>query len=880
MVAWTLRVYHLGTQSLWVDEGFSYDVARQGIRAIFAILPAEDRHPPLHYLLLWATMRVAGTSEFSLRFLSAGSAILAIPLTLTLGRRLGGRTVGFTAAALLAISPFHVWYSQEARMYALLATLSLASFYCWLRVVAGDRRWAWGYVLATMAALYTHYYAVFILPGEVVAALLLGKWHQHARRWLILVAISPIAFAPWLLDVWQQYQRAPHGYQPDQGLPATLAKIATTYVTGEYTALDPRLLALVAVLALLGVLPLTRPRELTGVTLAAWLLAAPLGAFLFSALAAVDIRATGQMYYIAGLPPFALLVARGAVWLGQRFHVRFGRATWLPSATAGLLVVAGAVAADKPALQRQYVDIVKEDFRSAAQMIESRLWPSDTIILDAQYIYRPFTYYYHGAAPWNRASVEPDKFAGALAQQTAGHDRVWLVLSHDALSDPQERVEGWLNQHGTVLDEAWLTGSHILLYGMEARPRFDRPNVGQPIDIRFADRAEIVAVDAPPTAIGGTTAHLTLIWHALAPFAEDDHIALFLSDAKGQIVWQTDHAPISQFYRPQQWKVGEYLTDRYDVVLPIGLPPGPYRFQIKMYSPTSGVIVSTNQGDVATLAPVTMNRSIATSPLPGSDVAAGLRLLKGSSNGPRVRPGDAVTANLVWQESAPPSFSGPILLQLLDGQRNAVAERDLKPIGGADPIEGWPIGSVVRDAEPLKIPARVAAGQYRLVVRGGSTVDVGPVQVEAIDRTFAVPSVRHPQSAVLAPADAPTSPVSELFGYDLDSPNLARGATTTLRLYWRAAGESAVDYVEFVHLVGPDSKIHGQVDRPPGNGARPTSGWLRGEIIRDDDAIALDGNAPPGQYYLELGMYRPDTGERLVAGDKNAITLGTTLVLR
>ncbi len=311
MVAWTLRVYHLGTQSLWVDEGFSYDVARQGIRAIFAILPAEDRHPPLHYLLLWATMRVAGTSEFSLRFLSAGSAILAIPLTLTLGRRLGGRTVGFTAAALLAISPFHVWYSQEARMYALLATLSLASFYCWLRVVAGDRRWAWGYVLATMAALYTHYYAVFILPGEVVAALLLGKWHQHARRWLILVAISPIAFAPWLLDVWQQYQRAPHGYQPDQGLPATLAKIATTYVTGEYTALDPRLLALVAVLALLGVLPLTRPRELTGVTLAAWLLAAPLGAFLFSALAAVDIRATGQMYYIAGLPPFALLVAHG-----------------------------------------------------------------------------------------------------------------------------------------------------------------------------------------------------------------------------------------------------------------------------------------------------------------------------------------------------------------------------------------------------------------------------------------------------------------------------------------------------------------------------------------------------------------------------------------
>jgi len=169
----------------------------------------------------------------------------------------------------------------------------------------------------------------------------------------------------------------------------------------------------------------------------------------------------------------------------------------------------------------------------------------------------------------------------------------------------------------------------------------------------------------------------------------------------------------------------------------------------------------------------------------------------------------------------------------------------------------------------LKRPGRLPAGDYRLQIGGGP--EVGQVRVEDVPRAFAAPAPAHPQSATLG--EVGKSPLVRFLGYDLTPASLRPGETVRLGLYWRAESEADDDYTVFTHLVGPDGRIYAQRDNPPAGGSRPTSGWLAGEVIDDRYELRLDDRAPAGTYKLEVGMYRPDTGARLLAGAGTSIVL-------
>jgi hypothetical protein len=92
------------------------------------------------------------------------------------------------------------------------------------------------------------------------------------------------------------------------------------------------------------------------------------------------------------------------------------------------------------------------------------------------------------------------------------------------------------------------------------------------------------------------------------------------------------------------------------------------------------------------------------------------------------------------------------------------------------------------------------------------------------------------------------------------------GSTVPVTLRWLARGNPGASYTVFVHLLGPDGKVWGQRDSPPLAGGFPTSHWTPGEQLIDRYEIALDPRAPAGRYQVEVGMYRPDTGQRLAVG--------------
>jgi mannosyltransferase len=165
-----IRFATLGLQS------YRHDEAVTAGRVLVASLP-ETMHrvwtgestPPLYYLLAWLWSRPFGVHEVGLRSLSALFGTATIPLAYLVGRELVGRRAGLALAALVAVEPMLVWYSQDARAYALLILLSTGALLFFLRArrsgTARDLGW-WAALSAL--ALATHWFAAFPLAIEAV----------------------------------------------------------------------------------------------------------------------------------------------------------------------------------------------------------------------------------------------------------------------------------------------------------------------------------------------------------------------------------------------------------------------------------------------------------------------------------------------------------------------------------------------------------------------------------------------------------------------------------------------------------------------------------------------------------------------------------------
>ena len=175
LAAFALRLYRLEAQSLWYDEGVTAEISRRGL-AELTRWTAGDIQPPLYYYVVALWGRLAGWSEWSLRFPSAFFGTLTVPLlaavTIALTRR---RVAGLLAASLAASHPLLLYYSQEARMYAMLTALGVLLAYLVIQSESAARsRWRhWtAYVLVATAAAYTHYFAFFLLIALATATIL------------------------------------------------------------------------------------------------------------------------------------------------------------------------------------------------------------------------------------------------------------------------------------------------------------------------------------------------------------------------------------------------------------------------------------------------------------------------------------------------------------------------------------------------------------------------------------------------------------------------------------------------------------------------------------------------------------------------------------
>lgn len=198
LAALALRLPSVGN-ALFGDELSSYYiVTNHSLGTVLHILHSNtvDLTPPLYYVLTWLLERL-GSSVTALRFVPLLAGVAAVPLTYVLGRMTVGRRAGVVAAAVMAFAPFLIFYSTEARAYALVMVLLLGSTVALLRALeSGDKRWWAAYAALSCASLYTHYTAAFLLLGQLIFAI----WTEpQARRALALSNFAAaLVFVPWL----------------------------------------------------------------------------------------------------------------------------------------------------------------------------------------------------------------------------------------------------------------------------------------------------------------------------------------------------------------------------------------------------------------------------------------------------------------------------------------------------------------------------------------------------------------------------------------------------------------------------------------------------------------------------------------------------------
>jgi hypothetical protein len=467
-----LRFYLLDGQSFWNDEGNSARIAERSLQLITEGA-AGDIHPPLYYYLLHFWRSIFGASEFALRSLSAVLGVLLVALTFLIGRKAFSIGIGLLAALVAAINPFQIYYSQEARMYMLLAVIGAAATFPaellegWSISRSHCRQAAFFidlvicYCHSLPAGLFTHYAFPFIF---VTHFLIVFAWVLVARAgwrylafWIGLAAAAGMLFLPWLPTAIRQISTWPSARAAIDGGQILLDTLRL-YVAGPTL---PTAEATVAILVcgffiLVGLWnPVgfderraeahdVLPYSIRLGSIVLWWLVPIVLIFVFELFKESYLK-----FFIVGSAAFCILLARG---ISNAWGIGRG-ALALPRELAGRrmaswawsIVVVGLCAAiavpTMTALRNYYLDpaYARDDYRGIARRIVKMQRADDAVLLDSANQWEVFTYYYPDGPnvyplpkqrPFDRSAVEAE-----LAEIAAQHPRLFVCISDEA--DPR-----------------------------------------------------------------------------------------------------------------------------------------------------------------------------------------------------------------------------------------------------------------------------------------------------------------------------------------------------------------------------------------------------------------------------------------------------------
>lgn len=739
-----LRVYQLDGSSLWSDEGNTWAQLDRSFAGI-AQAAAADIHPPGYYWLLKVWSAVAGSDATGMRSFSAAAGILLVYVVYEIAllvsaapQRTPTHAAGalnwyaLLAALLAALNPFQVYYSQEARMYMLLALESAGLMWATLRIIdppaspPGSIRLPalLVYLLCGVAGLWTHYSFPIVLAAVVCAYLVawLRSTQRAASNLLRFATVNLVVFllfAPWLPTALIRIQAWPKG-GVDTPWPAALLATLQTLLIGPLLTTPapfwPWLLA-AALLPLLGLWAL-RWRQ-SALALALWLLA-PIGLMLSLGL------------YSAAFLKF-LLIASPAWCLATAASPLLLRNIWSSSVGAQLLIALGAIVLAAWTLPAYYRNpTARDNYAGVARYIAAVGDPvHDLVILDAPGQQEVWRYYDPGlpvlALPAQRPA-DAEKTIATLAAAVADRRQLFALYWATDEADPNLVVERWLGENAFKGVESWQGNLRFVTYSRGA----ELGCAAQSPPLAFGDQITLTATcrsAAQQSITPGEVLLVGLHWLALEPIEQRYKVTVQLLDARGQIVAQHDGEPAGGAAPTATWTPGRAVADQHGLFIPFGTPPGQYHLIVALYDPISGVRLSTATGASVALGGVEVTRGnhpVALDILPIQEwvrqILGPVKLLgydlyrQGYGHSPEtpVPVGEPVTITLWWQmpDPAPRAWPADLTFTLQLGAQQLTA-----PLAGGNyPTEKWRPGEIVRAT--FALPYDGASQPPRLTVAG------------------------------------------------------------------------------------------------------------------------------------------------------------------
>lgn len=391
-------------RSLWLDEATTWAQARLPFSAMIANLQVTDVHPPLHYAAVWSVFRLFGDDEVLLRLPSIVAGTLLVPVLYAAGKYIYDRRTGLIAAVFGSVSPFVIWYSQEARMYAFMMLFGILAIWAQVRVFRTGKTRDWlFFAVASAALLWTQYFAVlqvmvqllFFVP-EIMRRRQAGEEYRGlvggavAVGMLLVVLVAPLA--PFAMDqyVANQQRFAPSGVPAQVGTqvsqvpgPSVYAAFANVIwgLWGYHS--DVTMIALSALWPLgmlFGLTLLGRGRSRETTLLGASALVPPLILFFL----AFRERFLFEARYFATAIPIALVLMAHFV---KRLAPRRAAAAVVTGIVALSLVIGFADQQVNRENPRLY------DFEGAVREIRGSYQPGDVVIFTPHYLENVISYY-------------------------------------------------------------------------------------------------------------------------------------------------------------------------------------------------------------------------------------------------------------------------------------------------------------------------------------------------------------------------------------------------------------------------------------------------------------------------------------------------------
>jgi hypothetical protein len=573
--------------------------------------------------------------------------------------------------------------------------------------------------------------------------------------------------------------------------------------------------------------------------------------------------------------------------------------------------------------QRQGV-IMQAGHIEAARVMNSMYVPDGVWILPASSVDAgrfPFfavSFLYEGALAHHTLHVDETSCSQGLTEVCQGHSRALVVNWTDFVmdrayesqnSDPKGLIDFLLRKYGRRLEVEPFDSFDLITYELPHSPDFVIARSFEPLAVNFGDELRLVGLafggsSLNPTSTAeeverkvlpsGKEAWVVLQWQAIGVPNRNYKVAIYLLDARGRLVGQVDKLLLSNYLQPTSgWSAGQLETDYYTLPSVPATPPGEYNIQVVVYDPETMKRLTTFDqregvtrpslivGTLQLIKALELPQVEPMEQLPDAerDIAPGIKLLGYDLPGRTVGPGERVRLALYWQALEDVGQDYLLSLRLRDANGEVRFERRTRPVDNTYPTTEWTKDEVLRDWHDLALPADMPEGLYDLSVgvleeqEPLGEVALGQVEVRGRERQFAVPEMQHSVEARLGEG-------VQFLGYDLSSHEVKAGDTIHLTLYWQALREMEVSYTVFTHLLDTQNQIRGQMDSLPGRGEAPTTSWIEGEIITDRYEIPVDPKAPTGDYVIEVGMYNPQTGERLPVYDADQNLAGNMILLQ